>query len=158
MAKEHLSPAICSSLWTCWWTVNDLKATTAGGQETIWPPCLPARLFLPCQAENCPTTGLTDKEPAGWKGRGSSTDGWMPYPSSGGGPFWWAKETTGSGEGKGSQYEVSTLWLHQIHHPDKSSLESVCVVTARRMTSSSLGEREMCWPEEKGLERGTSGG
>lgn len=72
-----------------------------------------------------------------------------------GGSCWWAKKPTCGGEGEVVSEESATLWLLQIHHPDKSSTESVCVVTAGRMASSTLG-KEQSADQEKEVVKGQS--
>ncbi len=112
------------------------------------------RVYLPvffCHVKPWAATGgLTDKGPAGWRGVARLSDG---CPIHHGGPCWWAKEPTWWW-GRGGQWGVSTLWLLQIHHADKSSTESVCVVTAGRMASSTLG-KEQCADQEKKVMKGS---
>ena len=87
-----------SSLWACWWTLNDLKVMTVSRQKTMWLPCFPACLFLPCQAMRYqPEAWQTKALQGGGGGQDGLKDG---CPIHQGCSCWWAKELTCSGEGK----------------------------------------------------------
>lgn len=138
---------------------------TAGKPRTIWLLCLPACLFLPCQAVSCHRRPDWQRPCrmncvclfvrmcvcvwGGGRGGGARLSDGCPIHH--GGPCWWAKEPTCGGEGEVVSEESALFdYSRSIIQRRAAQKLSVWWQPAEWLLA-------MCWPREKRLWKGRLG-